>query len=379
MIKSKRKSAADRAIEFFDSRHLKKLDANSIEKSDEIFKSIKVFWDKWLSEHSQAPYRSVYIHVFNIIKVYGACDVWCHYNRLRRLNMYSLKYFIGLHGDENGQLRYNEYRLSCNTKTTQEYVDMYLRRKKLANRISTIDDIIYNELLDLFSAFDYDRFKDQEDVICDLIIHYVPNFKERFTIIKDNSRNIYSDVYYQARYGDEWEDKKLSDQERLRYYSTKVFKSTVEYWMNLGYSEEDAHKQVSISQTQVANRSAEVQYNKPRARSIEFWTNSGYSYDESREIVKSIQSRDEGFFINTYGTDGIKRYQNMLDKRSDAWYSKDELTRIKIGRSRARTHQQSIDIYGEERALDIIKSRTVNNKLWSKESNNFFMKLEKRF
>lgn len=383
MFMGKRKSSAQRAMEFFDNAYLRDVAIDDIDKSSALYAEIELFFEKYLNENPKTPNnKTIYCLVFSVIEAYGVCDIWYFYEKMKPYRLYSLGYFIELHGVEKGQSMYTEYRrLKRGQLPIKDRVDRYLTRKVMTERLSgmTITDDIREELVSLFSAYDYDRFHEQDHIISDLIIHFMPNFKERFDTIKANYDNIYSDEYYIARFGNDWEKIKKDVVDRLRNNATRTFKSTIEYWTRLGYDEKDAITHRNRYQAETSKRSLEVQGDSPRCRSVEFWENKGYSSEESRDIVRNIQRRNKSFFVEKYGeTVGSRKFQEMIDNRNDTWFSKDEDTRKEINKTRGTTFLEYVELYGEERATEIIRSRFTNTSRSSisKESNEFFEYLD---
>jgi len=91
----------------------------------------------------------------------------------------------------------------------------------------------------------------------------------------------------------------------------------VEYWINNGYSEEDALKKVS----EIQNKSKFIDYNKRKTTTrLQYWLDKGYSNTEAIEMLKERQTTFTlEKCIEKYGkNEGTKKYNN----RQSEWKKK---------------------------------------------------------
>lgn len=66
----------------------------------------------------------------------------------------------------------------------------------------------------------------------------------------------------------------------------------------------------------------------------------------------------------------------MISKRNLTWYSRSEEERFKINKTKGKTFNELVAIHGKMKAIEIIKAKTINNSVVSKESMNFFIQLD---
>lgn len=99
--------------------------------------------------------------------------------------------------------------------------------------------------------------------------------------------------------------------------------SSLIYWTNLGYNDEEAI--VKRSEHQKFALKDVVTTRENSVRCIEYWLKTGLSPEEAQLKVKKMQGRDADYFIELYGVvPGMIRYDEMCQKRKTTWESKDK-------------------------------------------------------
>ena len=91
---------------------------------------------------------------------------------------------------------------------------------------------------------------------------------------------------------------------------------------------------------------------------IGYWLNKGYTKDLAIQKVTEYQNKTSlNAFIDRYGDNGIKHFNERIEKCRKTYYSKSDEERAIINKSRGRTNEQLIELYGKERALQILKAK----------------------
>ena len=149
----------------------------------------------------------------------------------------------------------------------------------------------------------------------------------------------------------------------------------VEYWLDFGYSLEEANAIVSKNSKQASDISFSVskhEIRKRNVRCIEYWTSRGYSEEYGRKQISNNQiklSSLEGY-IEKYGEEEGRR---LRKERTEKWIKtlKSKPNYKDICKSKGKTHQYFVEKYGQERA-DEIKRRRISRSNISQESILFF-------
>lgn len=132
-----------------------------------------------------------------------------------------------------------------------------------------------------------------------------------------------------------------------------------------GYTEEEAKLKLSEYQSNQAkkvNRTDEY-FDKCFKNRVGYWLNKGYTKDLAIQKVTEYQNKISlNAFIERYGDNGIKHFNERIEKCRKTYYSKSDEERAIINKSRGRTNEQLIELYGKERALQIIKQRCLSDK-----------------
>ena len=166
-------------------------------------------------------------------------------------------------------------------------------------------------------------------------------------------------------------------------YSTSLLSK--EYYMCLGVSEEEAKNIVSEIQTKNSNKLSAKrlinpeQYDSCNTNQIKYWLKLGYSEEESRQKVKERQTTFSlEKCITRYGKEkGLE----VFNKRQETWQNSlvNKPNYAEICKSRGVTHEEFIQKYGLERAIQIKRAKvnTFSVTRASKESLSVFIPLYK--
>jgi len=169
---------------------------------------------------------------------------------------------------------------------------------------------------------------------------------------------------------------------------TAHFKNIDSYWINLGYTKEEAEKQVSHIQAKRSNISAE----KTRGvsiyscRSLSFWINRGLTESQAKEKVKEIQSTNGlDFYVKKYGeAEGRARYDVRIKQWLSTLNSKTEKEKDLINKK--KSHSVSGFIARGNTLEDALaknqeyrdRMRAKPNQTWSIISQDLFTKLDSK-
>lgn len=153
----------------------------------------------------------------------------------------------------------------------------------------------------------------------------------------------------------------------------------VEYWLDLGYSLEEANVIVSTNSklaSDVSFSTPKHERHKRNYRCIEYWTSRGYSEEYGRAQISIQQTKLSSLdgYIEKYGDEEGRR---LRQERTSRWIDtlKSKPNYKDICKSRSKTHQYFIEKYGQERADEIKRSRGCFTGSISKESILFFDEL----
>lgn len=135
--------------------------------------------------------------------------------------------------------------------------------------------------------------------------------------------------YITKKYGEEY----------AKQWAKKRSRFCVEYWLERGYNEEDAIKEISRIQSEFANRLAKKtkenphRYKTKNNRCIEYWLEKGYSEEDAKEEQSKIQltfSKEK--CIEKYGEEkGIERWKERQEKWQKSLHDNGN---VKIGYSK---------------------------------------------
>ena len=154
----------------------------------------------------------------------------------------------------------------------------------------------------------------------------------------------------------------------------------VEYWLDFGYSLEEANAFVSAN----SKRASDAVYSLPKheirkhkIRCVEYWTSRGYSEEYGRKQISIHQAKLSSLegYIDKYGEEEGRR---LRQERTEKWIEtlKSKPDYKDICKSKGKTHQYFVEKYGQQRA-DEIKRRKLSHcgGRISKESVLFFDEL----
>lgn len=182
-----------------------------------------------------------------------------------------------------------------------------------------------------------------------------------------------------AKHVNSWDPKYLigyAEEDALLMIKKRKEKTCLrkDFWLNKGYSEEDAIKKVSKIQTENSRKAVLVIDKRIHPTNLRYWINKGYSEESAKDVMKD-------FFKKNYSVtkDNCVNYDEMINKRKITWKEKSIEEKTKINKTRGRSLAQLIETFGKEKAFKIIKDRCTafKEKKWSKMSKELFVKIEK--
>nr|DAN79040.1 MAG TPA: very short patch repair protein [Caudoviricetes sp.] len=152
----------------------------------------------------------------------------------------------------------------------------------------------------------------------------------------------------------------------------------VEYWLDFGYSLEEANAIVSKNSKQASDISYSApkhEIRKRNVRCVEYWTSRGFSEEYGRKQISNNQTKLSSLegYIEKYGEEEGRR---LRKERTEKWIKtlKSKPNYKDICKSKGKTHQYFVEKYGEDRANEIKDSRITKYGI-SKESISFFSEL----
>jgi len=252
--------------------------------------------------------------------VYQLHDYIGRWDKIEMTKANSLSNLQARYGEEEGLRRHTSQCIikSQTHKSKLSKVDQFLKTN--AVRICVpITNEIRNELTQLLnnlSQLGKTQLYDWQNTICRFINHGLDNYLQRvqkLMVLKTST----SLEAYQLRYGEE-----LGYQKYIEITTIKVahFPSSIKFWINKGYTEEEAVECVRISQTEKSKKSSQKikGVRGSTARSIDFWLSRGLTLDEAQLKVKEIQTNGSlEKMIKKYGeTEGKRRYLDANAKRT---------------------------------------------------------------
>jgi len=103
----------------------------------------------------------------------------------------------------------------------------------------------------------------------------------------------------------------------------KLLPSTKAYWTARGYSESDTLKKVEDHQSSAGKkRKGDLEGS---VRCVQYWINKGFTEEEARDKISALQKRDLDFFIGKHGeNEGVLKYEQSKSRRRETWLKKDK-------------------------------------------------------
>lgn len=375
---AKRKTYQRRASEFFNFKISEM--PPGVNSAHNILR-LEQFWKLWLENNKSEPSDGLYGTIRKLLIASDSSDLYEEYLKLRTVKVHSLEHMIILFGTSIAQEKYNNKKIACRDNrllTDNKKLNAFFKLSKVKNAglsVASLSQASQNELQLLFNNRPWKDFHECHNILIDLIVHYAPNFIQRFNIIRTSK--LLSDEYLKARYSEKWEEVKNENRQIKQNTAQKNFKSTIEHWLMQGYSLEDSTNYRRAAQTSAAQCSAKVLTGKASPRSLEYWLLQGETIENASTIVKKIQSRDLNFFVHTYGEeDGLQRFNDRISKCVSTWLKRPENERDIINKSKGRTYEQLANQYGAEYAHVIMSKRLSVGVCISKESLDFFKLLD---
>lgn len=374
-----RKTAQARTDEFLKVAEVKKILPPDFVLSERQLNSLKEFWTKWLADNPEkVPIQALYAQLCRFL-LGGQTDFYTTHQKLKTLRPNTLEHTQLLYGSL-WQEQWNsciKKKSVCKKTTEQLACDFFKRsfvKKYLNNQL--IDDKMQHEVKKLFDHFDQQVITNNIALVCDLIKHYQPDLVRRMNICRNNSPH--SKEYLAARYGNnqniiEAHIKKLQQQRR------RNLKGTLDYWLDQGLDIDAAGQMRNQHQRDLLCKARDVMAASPEkmAFKLEYWINKGLTETQAKEVLAQKNLRDLTFFVDRYGNDlGILKYYQMIQKRKDTFDSKPPEVKARINKSKGKTFQQLVDRHGHDKASEIIASRCSFKDTISRESREFFKKLD---
>lgn len=182
------------------------------------------------------------------------------------------------------------------------------------------------QIVQLTEFFDYFNDRDRSSIWRKNIAIWIKNGlndwisrREQLSQVSSNSKE-----YFNLMYGS------TAGMEMYEKYKCRVVKNlpnTVDYWIEKGYPENIARKNIIDIQNKRNKRATEKTRGTSNhtIRSKEFWISRGYSDEEAASKVACLQTRDEAFYIEKYGPDiGPMRFEQSKVRRKKTWQGKDK-------------------------------------------------------
>jgi hypothetical protein len=361
----------NRVTRFLNTKNAKTVFGDVVITDESSLEEIQSF----LQKMNDLKLRFNDVSVYNLIKTHlPGKNLYECYLQLKKTKPHTLDNYKMLYGVEVGEFKFKNRSSSLSksiSHSPEKRILKFLQRHDVKSRgiQMPLDSDIMNDLVVLFSDFDGPDIS----IVIDLISHGNGDILKRYEAVKKFSHH--SLEYSVARYGDD--SRYHTKKQAYREIAKKNFSNTVEYWTHRGFTEDDAKKQQSVEQSKrgfIANKGKE---GVPRCRSIEFWLNQGKSLGESTAIVKAMQSRGLDYYLAKHGEDiGLVKFNEMISKRNTVWLEKSADEKLTINKSKGRTFSELIDLYGVEKANEILSKRMSSFAGVSKESCDFFKALD---
>jgi hypothetical protein len=135
--------------------------------------------------------------------------------------------------------------------------------------------------------------------------------------------------WHKLMYGEHW--KQIYNQYSATNAATLPTRK--EYWLNKGYTEQEAENEVSKIQKEFSDRSpaSKKGAREYSHRCAEYWIAQGYTLEEANKAVSDHQTRDLDFYISKYGEEeGTERYEQTKSNRLATWDTKDKQEHAKV-------------------------------------------------
>ena len=309
----KKKTPQQRTDEFCNRAILVKRFQNPFLTLDERETLLK-FWEKREQLDSSEPIDNLYIQLYYFLKYYIITgDVYDNFINFKSLPLSERYKILNITPCNKNKNKY-DYKTIAKNFTNRKHI-------KHLFRDVTLQSCTILELENLFKTHKKASNSDSTVIIADMLLSAELDFINRYQIITSSDYNTLE--YFEARYGSEKGKERFdAAKHKQREQARHNFKNTTQYWIDRGYTEIEAINQVSKEQTM---RASKIKKGIKTCRSLQYWIDRGYSEDVAIKKVHDVQSRSVNYFINKYGqTEGIKRYQYMLDKRQETFNSRPE-------------------------------------------------------
>jgi hypothetical protein len=231
------------------------------------------------------------------------------------------------------------------------------------------------ELLKFFKIHDFNEVNsDRSNMILRILKYKRSNLSEHFINSLKYKRN---SKEYLNEIGGEQLLKEVKN--KLSCDAKHNFPNNMQYWLDRNYTIEDALKNIKAVQQDRANKAGKSFIRERSHRCVEYWMARGLTLEESMAAISELQTRDLQYFVSKYGEDeGIVRHQNKIKNWQSSIHSKSTAEIADINSRKGKTFAEFVDLYGIERALEIVRSRTEWNTKSSKQANLFFKLLDEK-
>jgi len=266
-------------------------------------------------------------------------------------------------------------------KQAQRFLNRKKVRSMLENTILTNDCITRLNLL--FSKHTCKSLENMHETIAKFVIYDLNNYEGRLRrLSKIPGTNVYTQL---LRYGKKNFKKILQEQTDRK---TAHFPNRLDYWMNNGYSLEEATSRVIMVQKERNRKSVEKVSgtNQYSCRSIGFWMAKGFDeLQASKKVSEVCTTNGLVFYIKKYGEDlGRQRYTTRINQWLAALEKKSpqEKTLIRLKQSptvegnlaRGLSLDEAMDKY-EQHCRNMREKHTQS---FSKISQELFLRLDDR-
>lgn len=181
---------------------------------------------------------------------------------------------------------------------------------------------------------------------------------------------------------DYWINKGFTEEEAIQKVKQSKKETSCfnkEFWIKKGFSEEEAMQKVKEKQSNNAKKRSKQSYdNMTMPWMEEYWIKKGFS---EKEALIKVKEKKSSMSINSLD---IEKKKDILEKRKKTYYDKSSDDLYKINKSRGRTKTQLIEKYGQIYVdeLSINRGKGRRNSFfrrYSKISKLFFDDLQSKY
>lgn len=198
----------------------------------------------------------------------------------------------------------------------EKQISRFFKRKGISDILGNdyrLTDIQFKRFCRLLDV--YKTIKNMENMLATVayfIKYDLSNYLGRYRRLKGvNGTSSYTQM---LRYGRKW--KEVYDSQNKKKIS--AFPNRIEYWLDRGVTAEQAVQEVHKIQLERGNKAALKLKGTScyTVRSTDYWVNNGYSLDEARNKVKTIQTTNGLEFYRKKYPDS---YEEKFSQRIEHW------------------------------------------------------------